>query len=180
MATRLEIVSEENPHVTVDEARTFCRLFDPSHDATLRLLVDAATEFIEGQLRESLRVRTYRLTATAGEITAGLVLPKWPVIQLTALTVNGAVQSLAGIGVDQFQWPAKLTGVIPTGTTQVLEWRAGYLSLASTRKLLILQMVADWRANPEASAVSPLGNELSIGTKLLLEGENQHIDAVRG
>lgn len=176
MATRLEIVSEENPHVTVDEARTFCRLFDPSHDATLRLLVDAATEFIEGQLRESLRVRTYRLTATAGEITAGFILPKWPVIQLTALTVD-SVDRLSGVGVDQFQWPAKLMGTIAQGTTQVLEWRAGYASLAATRKLLILQMVADMRANPEASG----GNQaLSIGTKLLLEGENQHIDAVRG
>lgn len=177
MATNLEIVSEESPHVTVDEARLFCRLFDPSHDPTLRILIDAATEFIEGQLRESLRVRTYRLTATAGEITAGLTLPKWPVIALTSLTVDTVARSLTGIGVDQFEWPSRLTGTIPQGTTQVLEWRAGYLKLSAARKLLILQMVADWRENPEASG----GNQqLSIGTKLLLEGENKHIDAVRG
>lgn len=163
--------------MTVDEARLFCRLFDPSHDPTLRLMIDAATEFIEGQLREALRVRTYRLTATAGEITAGLVLPKWPVIEITSLDVDNVAQSLSGIGVDQFQWPAKLTGTIPSGTTQVLEWKAGYATLSAARKLLILQMVADMRANPEASGGQA---QLSIGTKLLLEGENQHIDAVRG
>ncbi len=177
MATNLEIVSAEDPPVTVDEARLFCRLFDQSHDPTLKLLIDAATEFIEGQLREVLRVRTYRLTATAGEITAGLVLPKWPVIQLVSLSVGGSPVSLSGIGVDQYQWPAKLTGTIPTGSTQVLQWKAGYTQLAATRKLLILQMVADWRQNPEASGGQV---QLSIGTKLLLEGENQHIDAVRG
>jgi uncharacterized phiE125 gp8 family phage protein len=177
MATNLEIVSAETAPVTVAEAKAYCRLFDSAQDSVMAILVDAAIEFVEGQLRESLRVRNYRLTANAGEITAGFVLPKWPVLSIVSLSVDGNNQSLTGLGVDQFQWPAKLTGNWPSGASQVLTWRAGYTTLSAARKCLILQVVADMYANREASGGSM---QMSIGTKLLLEGENQHIDAVRG
>lgn len=177
MATTIVSTAQEEPPVSVEEARRFCRLFDDSHDEVLRLLIDAAIDFIEGQLREQLRVRTWQMTATAGEITAGMVLPKWPVLELVSLSVNGSPVNLAGIGVDQFDWPARLAGPIPTGTTQVLTWKAGYLQISAARKLLILQVVADYHRQREASGGE---RDLSIGTKLLLEGENQHIDAVRG
>lgn len=177
MAINLEIVSADAAPVSLAEAKAFCRLFDTAQDTVISLLIDAAIEFVEGQLRESLRVRTYRITANAGEITAGFILPKWPVIDLQSLSVNGVNQSLTGLGVDQWQWPAKLTGVWPSGTSQVLTWRAGYSTLSAARKVLILQMLADMYAQREAGGGEM---QLSIGTKLLLEGENQHIDAVRG
>ncbi len=178
MATKLEIVSIENPPVTVDEARKFCRLFDDSHDPVLRLLIDAAIEFLEGQLREQLRVRTWRMTSTAGEITAGMILPKWPVIELSSFSVAGNSQSMTGLSFDQPQWPAKLTGSYAASGDQVLTWKAGPIGgISASRKLLILQVVADYHRQREASGGE---RDLSIGTKLLLEGENQHIDAVRG
>lgn len=177
MTLTLQLVSVDDPPVTVDECRRFCRLFDESHNETLAILKDAAIEFIEGQLREQLRLRKWRLTATEGEITEGLLLPKWPALELTSLTVNSVAQSLTGLGINSEDDPPKLTGTIPSGSNQVLEWRAGCSPLSAARKLLILQVVADYNRQREASGGA---SQLSIGTKLLLEGENKHTDAVRG
>ncbi len=167
----LSLVSADDPPVTTEECRQFCRLFDNSHDGNLNILRDAAIEFIEGQLREQIRLRKWRLTATAGEIVSGLVFPKWPVLEVTKFSIGGVDQSLTGLVINSENEPATLEGTLPTGTgTQVLEWRAGASPINAARKLLILQVTRDHYFE----------NELAIGTKLLLESENKHIDAVRG
>lgn len=176
MATRLTVVSKDDPEdflCTIAECRKFCRLYDQSQDETLFTLRAAAIEFIEGQLREELLAKTWRLTATAGEITDGMVFPKWPVQSIVSISSGSA-------SVDYSTEPPvlRVTGLNPSGTV-TLDWRTGLSNafVPGVEKLLILQMVADWRANAEASGGSP---QLSIGTRLLLEGRNKHIDAVRG
>lgn len=167
----LSLVSADDPPVTVDECRKFCRLFDNSQDDNLVVLRDAAIEFIEGQLREQIRLRKWRLTATEGEIAPGLVFPKWPALEVTKYSVAGVNQSLATLVIDSSGDPPTLAGTLPGGSgAQVLEWRAGASPISAARKLLILQVTRD----------SYFENELAIGTKLLLESENKHIDAVRG
>lgn len=163
----LEQIATVDPRVTVAECRAFCRLFDTSQDATLEILRDAAIEFIEGQLREQIRERQWRLTTSGGDTISGLVFPKWPVISIDAVTLDGVDQDVGDYVVDATTNPPQLDGDV-SGSEQIIEWTAGVRTLPAARKLLILQVVRD----------NYFADQLSSGTRLLLESENQHIDAV--
>lgn len=165
----LTLVSTADPLVTVAEVRKFCRLFDTSQDEVLQILRDAAIEFVEGQLREQIRERTWRLTAEDGDTLSGLVFPKWPVISIDQVTFDAVEQDVEDFAVDATSDPPQLDGDV-SGEVQVIEWTAGVTSLPAARKLLILQVARD----------NYFSDSLAIGTKLLLESENQHTDAVRG
>ena len=174
---KLEVIAVADAPISVDECRGFLRLFDSSHDAVLMTLRDAAIEFIEGQLREQIRTRTWRLTCTDGDTINGLTFSKWPVISIEEIKLAGVAQSLTPFGVNAWENPPKLTGTLSGSGDQVIEWKAGAVMLSAAKRLLILQMVADYHRQREATGGS---DKLSIGTRLLLEGENQQIDAVRG
>lgn len=167
---KLTIVSTGDRPVTVEEARDYARLFDDSHNLTLGILIDAAIDFLETELREVLLPKRYRWTGSAEQWDA---FPKWPVQQIHTLTCDG-VDKLSSFSVDDSVQPHELVGTL-SGTV-VMEWTAGAAIIPAARKLLVLALVAEWAKDREMAA-----NTAQLGTafKLLLESQKSHYDAVR-
>ena len=168
---KLSAISTDDPPVTVEEAKSYCRLFDDSHNTNLALMIDAAVELIESELRENLRPTRYRWSGTAGQWNR---FPEWPVQEIHSISCDEADQDLDDYSVDDSVQPPLLVGTL-TGSV-VIEWTAGLAILPAARKLLVLAMVAEFRRNPEAASN---GNQLSAPIQRLLQSQKSEYDAVR-
>jgi uncharacterized phiE125 gp8 family phage protein len=171
MVAKLEVISRQPRPVTVAEARAYCRLYDTAQDSTLEIIIDAAVEFIEAELRESLRQVRYRWTGQPREFFG---FPRWPVAELQSIEMDGLAVSLEDYQVDRNTQPEGLIG--PLSGTVVIEWTAGLEALPPARKLLVLAVVAEFVRNREAAANAA---QLSTAVRLLLQSQKSEYDAVR-
>lgn len=73
--------------VTVEEAKSFCRVLDSDNDAIISLLIDAATDYAQNVTGRQLCTATYEVVV--GGQQSPLRLPKAPLKTIISVTCNG-------------------------------------------------------------------------------------------
>lgn len=81
------ITQPETQPVTIEEAKSFCRVLDNDNDAIISLLIDAATDYAQNVTGRQLCTATYQVVVD-GDISP-LRLPKSPLKAITSVTCNG-------------------------------------------------------------------------------------------
>ena len=73
--------------VTIEEAKSFCRILTNDDDAIISLLIDAATDYAQNVTGRQLCTATYEIVV--GGEQSPLRLPKAPLKAITSVTCNG-------------------------------------------------------------------------------------------
>lgn len=159
--------------VSVEEARTQCRVTGDAHDGSLNLYRGAAAGLVQKWTGLNICEQDFSLTCTA--FTDEMALPIFPVQSVEIVyqdelgdtqTLDSAVYSLEGDTfsatirlVEGQEWPAQ------TGTIRV-NLKTGFTAFPEDLKLGCLLLVSHWFDNPSVLADGP---EMPWGVAALLE-----------
>jgi uncharacterized phiE125 gp8 family phage protein len=162
---RLITLSTSAPPVTLADVKAHLRVDGDALDAVLSPLIEAATDFVERETRQTLRPTTFRLYVDGFPDERELTLPRLPLASVEsvryvadgtertlhpiAYTVDpsGSKPGRLSLNYDQ-NWPV----ADPVANSVIVSFTAGYSGdCPATLKTLIAMVAGHYLEHPEAA-----------------------------
>ena len=170
--------------VTVDDAKSHCRISHDHEDALLHTLIRAATSWVERYTVRALMTQSYRIVSETWP--ASLELPyACPLQSITSVKyydASNVQQTLASseyltitsLLPGRLEWSATVTypsTYLRPDAVEVI-YVAGYTDAANVPPPLVqavLMLVGHWHANREAAIVSAISKEVEFSVQALCQ-----------
>jgi uncharacterized phiE125 gp8 family phage protein len=153
------------PPVTLDEVKTHLRVDGDALDSVLSPLIEAATDFVERETRQTLRPTSFRLYLDSFPTDRAVRLPRLPLVSVDAVRFiagdaettlapiayaadpSGSKPGRLALGTDQ-SWP--VADAVPNAVR--IDFTAGYAgNCPPTLRTLICMMAGHYLEHPEAA-----------------------------
>lgn len=141
------IVEPTATPITLEEAKSFCRISSNDEDAALEILIGAATDYAQNATGRQLCEATYEIVTTQSP----LILPKAPLKEIVSVQVEG-------IDLDYtLSWDIDV-GIIEFSSTEevTITYKAGYSTVPSAIKAWMMNRVSTLFENRESIAFGTL------------------------
>lgn len=153
---------------TVDQVKEYLNLKVNDDDALLQRLLDAASGWMRSYLNRDLNLMDYsqRFNGTG---TRSMLLPDYPVVAVTSLTVDSVTLSQGAYYVDGAVVTRTDGGTFPRGYGNVaVAWSAGYATVPAEVAQACIEVVA-WRYKErdrvgQSQVATPMGQNISFQT----------------
>lgn len=144
--------------ISLAETKAFLRVDHEADDALIQALIQTARESLESYLSIALIRRSMQFSTSLEECSSRVVkLPRWPVISVDAVIVDG--ESVSDPDIDLRKRPSSL--VIERGSHVEAEFTAGYGEGADDvpaplRQALLLLVARHYEKREETLGAMPL------------------------
>ncbi|WP_439569057.1 head-tail connector protein [Sphingopyxis sp.] len=181
MSLRLVTPPEDLP-VTIEEARTVCRVIGADEDAMLTMLIAAATAHVEQYIGRSIQPQTWELVLD--DFDDSILIPRGPVTAIESVKYYDADEQLQTVpdssyaldAVSDPQWLVRATSAswptVASGVNNVIiRFAAGYAETAPQRAAIrqaILLLIVQWFDNPSAVVVGTIVTSMPNAVDALL------------
>ena len=145
------IVEPTATPITIEEAKSFCRILSNDEDATLEILIGAATDYAQNATGRQLCEATYELVTTQSP----LILPKAPLKEIVSVQVGGIDLPYT------LSWDVDV-GMIEFSSTEevTITYKAGYSTVPSVIKAWMMNRVSTLFEHREAIITGTIVQEL--------------------
>jgi uncharacterized phiE125 gp8 family phage protein len=150
------IVEPTATPITLEEAKSFCRILSDDEDATLGILIGAATDYVQNATGRQLCEATFQILSHG---VSPIILPKAPLKELIS------VEYLDGTGVwtalnepdYALAWDIDVGAISVTVTSEVrITYKAGYTTIPNALKAWMLNRVSTLFENREGIVLGNL------------------------
>lgn len=176
----LQPLSQLEPPITLEECKSYLRIFDDSHNVAITLMRDAAISAVESYTRQRFRVSTFM---EAFEDAEAPVLRAFPIISLDEVLVDGVAvdsEDLAAIEFSRQCRPSTVSFEPGSGLTLLphceITYKAGWEVWPADLKLLILERMAESFENRTTQAANK--NEFKFSHLTVLNSYSSDYDAL--
>ena len=162
---KLITLSTSPPPVTLDEVKTHLRVDGDALDSVLSPLIEAATDFVERETRQTLRPTSFRLYLDGFPAEREIKLPRLPLVSVDAVRYvasgiertlhpiayaadpSGSKPGRLALGYDQ-SWP--VADRVPSAA--YIDFTAGHAgNCPATLKTLVAMVAGHYLEHPEAA-----------------------------
>lgn len=181
MSLRLVTPPDDAP-VTIEEARTMCRVIGTDEDAMLGRLIVAATAHVEAYTGRSIMPQVWELVLDGFD--DAILIPRGPVTAIESVTYYDAAEQLQTVAASAYaldaasdpqwlvrasaaSWPAVASGI----NNVIIRFAAGYAATAPELEIMrqaILLLIVQWFDNPSAVAVGTIVSSMPNAVDALL------------
>jgi uncharacterized phiE125 gp8 family phage protein len=163
------IVEPDVEPVTVDEVKAYCRVSDSAEDAVFGVLIAAARDMAQNELRRSLITQTWQLTLDAFPVAFELQYPRaisvssvryidtdgvWTTINPVCYTLDNKAEPAWLVPADGYTWPDTDDVLNSVVVTYTAGYGAAADSVPDAIKLWTMAQVAHRYRNREAAGES--------------------------
>ncbi|WP_170019196.1 head-tail connector protein [Campylobacter sp. RM16190] len=143
---KLEIIKRgDDPFLTLDEVKNWCRVTGNEEDLILSSLITASVDFFEVYTGRVLINTTFKCEFKNEPI----VLPKSPVIKVISELPNGAA----------LKWDYQTLEIVGVNSLEV-EFEAGYTKIPEIIKTWALNKICSWFENRENVVIGTIAQDL--------------------